>query len=74
MLCDVDIFVLCFIIKVIFELLISVSKFKFVIMVMVGINYLDKMYLDSVGIMYSSVVGCNVVVVVEYVLSVLLYV
>lgn len=50
-----------------------VGKFiKFVGIVIVGIDYVDEVWLKQVGIGFFVVSGCNVIVVVEYVFFFLL--
>lgn len=67
----VDVLMVCLVMKV-NELLLSGMLINFVGIVMVGIDYVDEVWLKQVGIGFLVVFGCNVIVVVEYVFFVLL--
>lgn len=61
----------CLVMKV-NESLLAGKPIKFVGTATVGIDYVDEAWLKQVGIGFSAVPGCNVIVVVEYVFFFLL--
>lgn len=68
---DVDVLMVCLVIWV-NEVLFVGKVIKFVGIVIVGIDYVDQVWLQQVGIGFFVVSGCNVIVVVEYVFLLLL--
>lgn len=54
------------------EALLAGSSIKFVGSATIGADHLDTLYLDSMGIGYSTAPGCNATAVVEYVAAALL--
>lgn len=68
---DVDVLVICICICCNCELLEG-SKVKFIVIVIIGFDYIDVDYCDEVGIVWKNCFGCNVGSVEQYLYLVLL--
>lgn len=66
---DADVLLVRSVTRVNAELLSQNSKLKFVGTATIGVDHIDKTYLQNRGVTFTSAPGCNAQSVVEYVLS-----
>ncbi len=66
---DADVLLVRSVTKVNAELLSQNNKLKFVGTATIGVDHIDKTYLQNRGVTFTSAPGCNAQSVVEYVLS-----